>query len=59
MPRWQNPDKADKLSREMVGKDPGKQDYGSDSMNLWYNELYPVYTKLRTRIMQKGAGFYG
>lgn len=34
-------DKADKLSREMVGKDPGKQDYGSDSMNLWYNELYP------------------
>lgn len=33
--------KADRLSREMVGKDPGKQDYGSDSMNLWYNELYP------------------
>lgn len=34
-------DKADRLSREMVGKDTGKTDYGSDSMNLWYNDLYP------------------
>lgn len=34
-------DKADRLSREMVGKDPGKTDYGNDSMNIWYNQLYP------------------
>lgn len=34
-------DKADRLTREMVGKDVPKNDYGSDSMNLWYNTLYP------------------
>ncbi|MFN8290822.1 MAG: hypothetical protein U0U70_11230 [Chitinophagaceae bacterium] len=34
-------DKADRLSRELVGKDPGKTDYGNDSMNIWYNQLYP------------------
>lgn len=34
-------EKADRLSREMVGKDIPKPDYGSDSMNLWYNTLYP------------------
>lgn len=34
-------EKADRLSREMVGLNTGKNDYGSDSMNLWYNSLYP------------------
>lgn len=34
-------EKADRLSREMVGKEVPKPDYGSDSMNLWYNTLYP------------------
>lgn len=34
-------EKAERLSREMVGLNTGKTDYGSDSMNLWYNSLYP------------------
>jgi tetratricopeptide (TPR) repeat protein len=34
-------DKADRLTRESVGKEVPKADYGSDSMNLWYNTLYP------------------
>lgn len=34
-------EKAEKISREMVGLNTGKTDYGSDSMNLWYNSLYP------------------
>jgi CHAT domain-containing protein len=34
-------DKADRLTRESVGKEVPKSDYGSDSMNLWYNTLYP------------------
>ena len=34
-------EKADRLSREMVGKETATPDYGSDSMNLWYNTLYP------------------
>lgn len=33
--------KADRLTREMVGKDVPQNNYGSDSMNLWYNTLYP------------------
>ena len=33
--------KADRMMREMVGKEVPKPDYGSDSTNLWYNTLYP------------------
>ncbi len=34
-------EKADRVTRESVGKEVPKADYGSDSMNLWYNTLYP------------------
>jgi len=34
-------ERADRLTRESVGKEVPKADYGSDSMNLWYNTLYP------------------
>jgi CHAT domain-containing protein len=33
-------EKADKLIRAEVGLQKNKIDYGSDSMNLWYNEIY-------------------
>ncbi|MCX6319335.1 MAG: CHAT domain-containing protein [Bacteroidetes bacterium] len=34
-------EKAQKKMNELVGLKPGPQDYGSDSMNIWYNNLYP------------------
>lgn len=34
-------EKSQKKMNEMVGLKPGPQDYGSDSMNTWYNKLYP------------------
>ena len=34
-------EKADRKSREMVGLEGPKAEYGSDSMNLWYNSIYP------------------
>lgn len=34
-------EKAQKKMNEMVGLKPGPQEYGSDSMNIWYNTLYP------------------
>ncbi len=34
-------EKADRLMRELVGKEQPKPDYGSDSSNQWYNTLYP------------------
>lgn len=34
-------DKADKVMRESVGLEMPVNNYGSDSMNLWYNKLYP------------------
>lgn len=35
-------EKADKIMRESVGLQPTTaNDYGSDSMNVWYNKIYP------------------
>lgn len=34
-------EKADKVMRESVGLETPPANYGSDSMNLWYNTLYP------------------
>jgi CHAT domain-containing protein len=34
-------DKADKIIREAVGLETPAHNYGSDSLNLWYNTLYP------------------
>lgn len=34
-------DKAERIMRESVGLETPTPQYGSDSMNLWYNKLYP------------------
>ncbi len=34
-------DKADRIMRESVGLTQPNPNYGSDSMNLWYNTIYP------------------
>ncbi|MBK7561801.1 MAG: CHAT domain-containing protein [Chitinophagaceae bacterium] len=34
-------DKADKLMRELVGKDVPTHDFGVDSLNQWFNVIFP------------------
>ena len=34
-------DKADKLMRDLVGKDVPVHDYGVDSLNQWFNVIFP------------------
>ena len=34
-------DKADKLMRDLVGKDVPVHDYGVDSLNQWFNQIFP------------------
>jgi len=51
-------DKADRLTRESVGKNVPKADYGSDSMNLWYNTLYPGLYETKDPDNAKKALFF-
>ncbi len=51
-------DKADRLTREMVGKEQPEADYGSDSMNTWYKKIYPALFEVTDPdIAQKALDF--